>query len=234
MKLIESTFNNFRCFKQYSLLYGLETTIFIGKNGAGKSSVLSGIRKGLSFMFAKSKNYSLNLALTNNQKIEPFEILDANYDSIKRQYNYPIGNTFKALYQNNFIQWQLFKESSNGGLHPTLYGDALNIILEYFNNKNHFQLPVLCFISDSFPHEESNFGTKIRTIMNQETQFPRISLIMAGMNAPQMLTSGYIDYLKYPTLTKVLKAILKTLKNKFQCMKIIKIILKTKYLKLKS
>ena len=97
MKLIESTFNNFRCFKEYSVKYGNHTTVIIGKNGTGKSSILSGIRRGLSFMFAKPKNFAKNLATSNNAKVKSFGKLEANFDPLLRSYGYPIKNDFKCI-----------------------------------------------------------------------------------------------------------------------------------------
>ncbi len=168
MKLIESTFDNFRCFKQYEIKYGTETTVFIGKNGTGKSSVLSGIRRGLSFMFAKPKNYSKNLSTSNNAKVKSFAQLEANFDPLARNFNYPISNRFEALINGRSIEWAMVKGSMNGGLLTTQYNDALSTVLGSYNQNLNIPLPVLCVITDSFPHQPINFGTKARRIVYQD------------------------------------------------------------------
>lgn len=169
MKLIESVFNNFRCFEeQYTIKYGKETTVFIGKNGTGKSSVLSGVRRGLSFMFAKPKGFKRNLATSNNAKVKSFGKLEANFNPISRSYNYPIQNEFKALLHNQNLEWSLVKNNMNGGLLTTQYNNSLNYILDYYNKTNDSMLPILAVITDSFPHISINSGTKAKKIIAQD------------------------------------------------------------------
>lgn len=152
MILIESTFNNFRCFKQYKIQYGKETTVIIGKNGTGKSSVLSGIRRGLSFMFARPKNFPKNFSTSNNSIVKSYEKLEANFDSVSRSYNYPINNSFKAVYDNKEFDWALVKNNMNSGLSTIPYSDFLNYILEKYNSNDSTMLPILAVFADSFPH----------------------------------------------------------------------------------
>ncbi len=168
MQLIESTFNNFRCFKEYPIKYGIQTTVFIGKNGTGKSSVLSGIRRGLSFMFASPNNFSKNLAISNNAKVKSFGKLEANFDTISRIYGYPIQNDFKGSFNNEPVNWSLVKKTMNGGLTTTLYNDALNTVLRYYNDNLIGKLPVIAVFADSFPHQKFNFGTKVKKIIAQD------------------------------------------------------------------
>lgn len=168
MQLLESTFNNFRCFKDYPIKYGIHTTVFIGKNGTGKSSILSGIRRGFSFMFAKPKNFPKNLAISNNAKVKSFGSLEANFDPLLRSYNYPVKNDFKGSFNNAEINWSLLKKTMNGGLTTTAYSNALNTILNYYNDKQIAELPVLAVFTDSFPHQKINFGKKVSKIISQD------------------------------------------------------------------
>lgn len=162
MKLTETTFNNFRCFKQYEIKYGIETTVFIGKNGTGKSSILSGIRRGLSFMFAKPKNFPKNLAISNNTKVRSYEKDEANFDSINRVYNYPIDNQFKASFLNEELNWSMVKKTQNGGYFTNHYRDVLQSVLGYYNENLSAELPLLAVITDSFPHQMIKFGNKVK------------------------------------------------------------------------
>lgn len=168
MQLLESKFNNFRCFKEYPIKYGVQTTIIIGKNGTGKSSILSAIRRGLSFMFASPNNIPKNLTISNNAKVQTFGKLEANFDTISRTYGYPIQNDFKGNFNNQPIEWTILKKTMNGGLTTTLYSDALNTVLSYYNNNLVGKLPVLAVFADSFPHKIINSGTKVKKLIQQD------------------------------------------------------------------
>lgn len=168
MILLESKFDNFRCFQQYEIEYGTETTVFIGKNGTGKSSVLSGIRRGLSFMFAKPKYYSKNLSTSNNAKVKSFGKLEANFTLPSRVFNYPISNSFKAIYKETEIEWAMIKATMNGGLLTTQYNNALNTVLGFYNEDLTAPLPVLAVITDSFPHQLIKFGSRAKKIVYQD------------------------------------------------------------------
>src|ERR1035437_8878218 len=168
MQLIESTFNNFHCFKEYPINYGIKTTVFIGKNGTGKSSILSAIRRGMSFMFAKPKNFPKNLAISNNANVKSFRKIEANFDPLFRSYNYPIKNDFALSFNNSVINLSLVKNTLDGGLMTTLYNEALNTVLNYYNDNPLGALPVLAVFADSFPHEKINLGTKAKKFFTQD------------------------------------------------------------------
>jgi len=54
MKIENINIENFRCFKSYEISFGKKTTVLIGKNGTGKTNVLTGLVYSLSFPFAKN------------------------------------------------------------------------------------------------------------------------------------------------------------------------------------
>ncbi|KFE98997.1 AAA family ATPase [Chryseobacterium luteum] len=168
MKITETTFNNFRCFNQYEIKYGTETTVFIGKNGTGKSSVLSGIRRGLSFMFAKPKEYAKNLSISNNAKVRSYQKDEANFDPINRVYNYPIENKFKAIFFNEELNWSMIKKTQTGGYSTNYYKDILHSVLSYYNENLKAELPILAVITDSFPHQMINFGNKVKKTVDSD------------------------------------------------------------------
>lgn len=168
MILVESTFQNFRCFKQYTIQYGEETTVFIGKNGTGKSSVLSGIRRGLSIIFAKPKTFTKNFSTSNNSKVKSYDKLEANFDPVSRNFNYPINNSFKAIYDKQKFEWALIKNYMNGGLSTMKYSSFLNYVLGKYNSSENTTLPVLAVITDSFPHIHINSGARAKKIIYQD------------------------------------------------------------------
>lgn len=168
MKLIETTFNNFRCFKHYRIQFGAQTTVFFGKNGTGKSSVLSGTRRGLSFMFARPKNFPKNLAVSNNAKVKSFEKGEANFDTFNKGFNYPIVNEFNASFAGNPVSWSMIKRTEKGGYATNAYRDVLQTVLYYYNQNQRAELPLLAVITDSFPHEIINFGAKAKKTVGND------------------------------------------------------------------
>ncbi|MFM8362189.1 MAG: AAA family ATPase [Haliscomenobacter sp.] len=166
MKLIASIFDNFRCFKEYSLVYGKEATVIIGKNGTGKSSILSAIRRGLSFMFARPQEFPKNLS--SNATVRTFEKGEANFDPIHRVFNYPIENSFKAKFGAEVLEWSMLKNSQNGVYSKNLYKHALAKILGAYNEDLKTRLPVFSVLTDSFPHQMMNFGTKVKKTIGQD------------------------------------------------------------------
>jgi len=168
MRLIETTFNNFRCFKHYRIEFGAQTTVFFGKNGTGKSSVLSGTRRGLSFMFAKPKTFPKNLAVSNNAKVKPFEKDEANFDALNKGFNYPIVNEFKASFTDQILNWSMVKRTEKGGYATNAYRDVLQTVLNYYNRNQRAELPLLTVITDSFPHEIINFGAKAKKTVGND------------------------------------------------------------------
>lgn len=166
MQIIETTFNNFRCFKEYTIKYGTQTTVFIGKNGTGKSSILSGLRRGLSFMFAKPKKFTKNIATSNGATVKSFGGLEFNFDSILKTYNTPLEVALKANFQDAEIKWSFYKEKMSGaGLKTKNYEDALNEVLSFYNSNPLAPLPVLALYADSFPHVEMNVGALAKKII---------------------------------------------------------------------
>ena len=152
MKLTETNFNNFRCFKQYEIKYGKDTTVFIGKNGTGKSSVMSAIRKGLSVFFADSNEFLSKINFTNGCKVQKYYPKDFNYNYVQRTFESGIDNAFKADYNFKNIDWKLSQIKLNAVPDKELYLNATNALLNVFNKRDNAQLPLFAVYSDNFPH----------------------------------------------------------------------------------
>lgn len=50
---------NFRCFKNFEMDFSAGMTVLIGKNGAGKTSLLNAIRYGLSVFFRMTVRWEM-------------------------------------------------------------------------------------------------------------------------------------------------------------------------------
>jgi predicted ATP-dependent endonuclease of OLD family len=65
------TLENFRGFDSFSIEFGSNCTILIGKNGSGKFNVLDGLVYALSFPFAKIKKIGSLFSIANSLTIQP-------------------------------------------------------------------------------------------------------------------------------------------------------------------
>ena len=66
MILKSITLNNYRNFEKYQLELGKKTTMLIGRNGMGKTNLISSMVQAMSFIFSKQRDMpqqSLSVAL---------------------------------------------------------------------------------------------------------------------------------------------------------------------------
>ena len=169
MKIDSINIKNFRCFDETEISFGLKATVFIGKNGTGKSSVISSLKSGLSFLFAKNRDFNYNLYTSSNSIIRGFGFWDARFSEIERVFNYPVSIKLNGHFFGKSLNWSLLKENSNGKFHSTLYKDAQNIILAHYNqDPQNAELPLLAFYSDSYPHILSNVGSVAKELVSKD------------------------------------------------------------------
>lgn len=160
---------NFRCFKDYEIEFGLKSTVLIGKNGTGKTNLINALKKGMSFMFAKSQEHRKSLSDSNNCSVRAFNLWDTRFDNIERGFNFPTKTHYVGQFNNEPIEWTFFKKKHPGSLHPTQYSNALNQMLSFYNsNVAEAYLPVLAFFSDSYPHILNNVGSVAAQIIKTD------------------------------------------------------------------
>lgn len=169
MKLTNVHLSNFRCFQDYTISFGTRATVLIGKNGTGKTTLLTALRKGMSFMFAQSRTNEKSISESNNCNVRSFGLWDARFDEVNRLFCLPIQNDFNATYNGKNIQWTALKTKDPGGLHSTSYKEALESILSGYNaDLRNSNLPLVAFFSDSYPHVLSKVGVKAAKIVKQD------------------------------------------------------------------
>lgn len=172
MYLNKIELKNFRCYQENTFSFGKEVNIFIGKNGTGKSSLLSAIRKGLTFIFSNTRN---NKFIKNNpNKVEGFSPWDTTFDDING-FQWPTDIQYEMFIENKNISWQFFKDKYNGTLHPSLYKDAKNKVLNKFKNTDSI-LPLLAFYGDKYPHQRKDKDANINNfnrILTKSNALPK-------------------------------------------------------------
>jgi predicted ATP-binding protein involved in virulence len=170
---------NFRCFKSYEISFGKETTVLIGKNGTGKTNLLTGLVYSLSFPFAKNIIKGIQTIGTSSPDLKIAAIdnkgtFDARFDNKINDYVYPIKLTGKSTFDSEDLEWSMVKEKKGGGLSSSLYKKAFQKFQQYYNeNNSNKPLPVLAFFADSFPHIEANLSGYAKSILASQSELPR-------------------------------------------------------------
>lgn len=157
---------------------GRKTTLLIGKNGAGKTNMISALKQTLSFIFSKSSKVSQKNFVANTiATIKSFETTDAmrarKDDGTQMQEGtWPVKITtaieldsFKPTEATRNIDVVFERESITTGL-KDLYSESSALFWDWYNDLQ--DLPVLAFYSDSFPHERTTIGNKIQKLLNSE------------------------------------------------------------------
>ncbi|MDL2224006.1 AAA family ATPase [Bacteroidales bacterium OttesenSCG-928-M06] len=170
MKIQNIQLKNYRNFENYSVNFGKETTIFIGKNGSGKTNLLSAVKHSLSFIFSKKQDeIQYNFIASSDQKVNSFAPTDPRYDYSRDipDYSYPISIRTIAKEMGRNISWEFLKENGSSGLKDTLYRNAnIQFWDNYIQDGTIKELPILAFFSDSYPHIKTNIGTNIQEKLN--------------------------------------------------------------------
>ena len=80
MRLISITLDKYRNFTHYDLQFGKKTSILIGRNGMGKSNLLSGMVQAMSFIFSKQRDTpQYDFIRSSDQGVKQFAITDSRY-----------------------------------------------------------------------------------------------------------------------------------------------------------
>ena len=119
MKLKTIELKNYRCYQDNDFHFGSDTTLVIGKNGTGKSSLLSAIRKGMTFIF--SNTGSNRLIKNNSNKIEGLNDWDTTYLEFGEGFQWPISIRYDLDADGDSIFWNFYKDKYGGKLHSKFY-----------------------------------------------------------------------------------------------------------------
>ena len=163
---------NYRNYENLELILGKKTTLLIGKNGAGKTNLITALKQLLSFIFSKnSKIPQKNFVANTIASIKSFDTTDAtrikNEDGTQNmEGRWPIKTITQIdIDTEKPINVIFEKESINTSMKES-YSEASILFWKRYSNLK--DLPVLAFYSDSFPHERPTIGKKIQDLLNSE------------------------------------------------------------------
>lgn len=158
MKLRAIKLQNYRCYQENDFHFGGDTTIIIGKNGTGKSSLLSAIRKGMTFIFSNTGDNKL--IKNNTNKVEGLNDWDTTFIENGDGFQWPTDIEYNITYDDFTLgeiglHWNFYKDKYKGKLHPSYYKGAQKVF-EQFHLGESPTLPLLGFYGDCYPHKKND------------------------------------------------------------------------------
>ncbi|KFE96997.1 AAA family ATPase [Chryseobacterium luteum] len=173
MKLKSVKLQNYRCYQDNDFHFGSDCTIIIGKNGTGKSSLLSAIRKGMTFIFS---NVEGNKLIKNNgNKVEGLNDWDTTFIENGEGFMWPTNIKYDVIFDNKELSWRFFKDKYKGKIHSALYKNAQKKF-ETHHLKATSQLPLLGFYGDCYPHKKKTGNAVVNSfnrIITKSNVIPR-------------------------------------------------------------
>lgn len=181
-KITSLRIQNFRCFNDFMLAdvpgeeptpsLGKRLTVLIGKNGAGKTTLLDAVKKGLSFIFADSKEITSISRGVKGVGVLQYSNLDGRFSWESSSYTYPISIAMTATYNDASLPtWSLQKNSEGGGLLTSAYKSAL---IDFYDRlKTSGNYPVYAYYSDSFPHVDTRISAYALDILKSNRPIPK-------------------------------------------------------------
>jgi Predicted ATP-binding protein involved in virulence len=174
MKLNKITIENFRCFKEYKVEFSPNITVLIGKNGAGKTSLIHAMHKALSFIFTTDSYVGINLLSAGNPdlKVENIPTDEIFFNHKERTYENFVNIHASASLDNTHLEWDIHKPSTSNSMpHPSKYKKAYGLFMDKYEENS--KLPVLAYYSDSYPHVHSNISKNAKKVLSSSDPIPR-------------------------------------------------------------
>ena len=163
---------NYRNYESLNLDLGKKTTVLIGKNGAGKTNLISALKQSLSFIFSKNSKISqYSFVAESGQKVQSFETTDSmramNPDGTQNQNGtWPIRiETTMDIGNDKPLHVVFERKNLSEGMKETYSTESIRFWERYKDLNN---LPVLAFYSDAFPHEKVRIGKKIQDKLDSQ------------------------------------------------------------------
>lgn len=151
--------DNFLCFDHFEMQFAPGVSVIIGRNGAGKTSLIRALVYSLYFMFTNERSMGDEFLSAGNPDLKMRSI---RFDEFHRN-----KSTDDAASDANFhgeieflkelIVWDMYRRSTSGsGLYPARYKPAYQQLMQLY--KDNDELPLIAYFSDSFPHKLTNIS----------------------------------------------------------------------------
>lgn len=162
---------NFRNYKCMSLDLGRKTTIIIGRNGAGKTNMITAIKQSLSFIFSKKKDaLQLDFVASSDQKVRSFLSTDPCYENGDYRYPVAVGADVQLYDDEKPLSWELRKQSADKGINDSYVAACTRFWTKVLNTD---RKPVFAFFSDSYPHVQATMGRNMQDKLDSGNPLPQ-------------------------------------------------------------
>ena len=173
MKLFNITLKNYRNFSEYQVSLGRNVTVFIGRNGMGKTNLIASMVQALSFIFSKQRDtVQYEFIRSTDQGVKSFKATDPRY--FNGDYTYPLSLEVNGGISdgNNIIplSWAFEQESRKSGLKDSKFREAYHTFWNYYNTLG--EKPILAYFSDGFPHKDTNISSGMRDKLKTGNPLP--------------------------------------------------------------
>lgn len=149
MRLRKITLNNFRCFEHLEIDLHPRLTVFVGENGAGKTTILDGIATALSPVMTHLSSANQRLSgrgITDSDfRLEPIEVRARKPRWKLADYAQVVAETTENL------DWDYWRPSGPGGAEPTeklgtsKLKNHLTLIYQSYQTENPLLTPVFAY-----------------------------------------------------------------------------------------
>lgn len=162
---------NFRNYKETTLELGKRTTVIIGRNGTGKTNMITAIKRSLSFVFSKKKDApQYDFVASSDQKVKTFSPTDSCFEDGNYMYPVAIGVDMNLYDDENPLHWELRKLSEDKGINESYVTASVKFWKKVFDTH---KIPVFAFFSDSYPHILSTMGKNMQAKLNSGNPLPQ-------------------------------------------------------------
>ena len=170
MQIESIEINNFRCLKSFTIKIAPKVTVLIGKNGAGKTSLLSALKYALSVFFTNDKSIGDNMMAAGNPDLHIIKTESWDFYRDKNnndQSSIDLSIKVSSNLYGKDLEWEYYKRSTSfASLYSSKYKDAYVKMMEEYRDSG--KLPVFVYYSDCFPHKDSRMSDFARkSIMGQ-------------------------------------------------------------------
>lgn len=151
--------DNFLCFDHFEMQFAPGVSVIIGRNGAGKTSLIRAMVYSLYFMFTNDRSMGDDFLSAGNPDLKMRSIKFDEFHRNKSTDDAATDANFhgEIEFLGELIAWDMYRRSTSGSaLNPARYKPAYQQLMQLYRDND--ELPLIAYFSDSFPHKLTNIS----------------------------------------------------------------------------